>query len=194
MKWLFGIVAVLVAGAVATFAIYTFGKEDDDGDAPFAGLAGVVPFSVGSSGMEPTLHCARPAPDCGADVADIVLARPTARATRGDIIVYRAPPRARQQCGYGETAIHRVIALPGDLIAVGLDGETTVNGREDSTYVEAGNRGGQAGKWRISGGYFVMGDNRRQSCDSRIWGPVPEGSLIGTVKSIDRPSGREDVG
>ena len=40
----------------------------------------------------------------------------------------------------------------------------------------------KSGRWRMPGGaYFVIGDNRASSCDSRTWGGVPKKNLIGEV-------------
>jgi signal peptidase I len=38
--------------------------------------------------------------------------------------------------------------------------------------------------------YFFMGDNRAQSCDSRVWGPVPRSNLIGEVFFVYWPPNR----
>ena len=49
-------------------------------------------------------------------------------------------------------------------------------------YVHADRRGGVSGTWHVpKGEYFFMGDNRRLSCDSRQWGSVPRGNLIGPL-------------
>ena len=43
-------------------------------------------------------------------------------------------------------------------------------------------RGTQTGGWHVpAGSYFMLGDNRTQSCDSRVWGSVPREHMIGPV-------------
>jgi len=38
----------------------------------------------------------------------------------------------------------------------------------------------------ITGGYFVLGDSRAHSCDSREWGPVPRANILGKVVKINQ--------
>jgi signal peptidase I len=102
---------------------------------------------------------------------------------RGDIVAYRAPRRAGPLCGHaGGVFIHRIVGLPGERV-VSRRGRLFVNGellRE--SYVDANRRGDLSGSWRVRRGrYFVLGDNRVESCDSRVWGSVPANSLIGEV-------------
>ena len=50
---------------------------------------------------------------------------------------------------------------------------------------------GNPGTWRVpQGQYFMMGDNRAQSCDSRRWGAVPRDNIIGKVFAIYWPPQR----
>jgi signal peptidase I len=156
----------------------------------------VNPYRIPSSSMEPTLHCAEPAQDCQARFSDRVLANRFLyhfkEPDRGDIVVFETPTAARAQCGAGGTFVKRIVGLPGELINVSGDGVVTINGRRlEETYVEPGRRGGQSGQWRINDGqYFMLGDNRRQSCDSRIWGPLDEDKIIGEVFAIYWPPQR----
>jgi signal peptidase I len=67
--------------------------------------------------MEPTLHCARPAPGCRAAIADRILVRPygsTGRIERGDVIAFEAPKRAAFLCGSSGIFVKRIIGLPGE--------------------------------------------------------------------------------
>src|SRR4029079_13058010 len=74
-----------------------------------------VTYSVPSSAMEPTIHCARPAPGCEAAVSDrIAVAEPALDVHRGDVIVFNTPPRAAQVCGSGGVFVKRLIGLPGE--------------------------------------------------------------------------------
>src|SRR5215468_2767475 len=70
-------------------------------------------YSVPSSDMEPTIHCARPAPGCEAAVSDRVVVSERA-VKRGDVVVFQAPRRARLVCGAGGLYVKRAMALPGD--------------------------------------------------------------------------------
>jgi signal peptidase I len=151
----------------------------------------VNPYRIPSSSMEPTLHCARPAPGCEARFSDRVLANRFVYhfrdPARGDVIVFETPPAAKAKCGAGGTFVKRIIGLPGETVQmkirrgaayVYIDGK-----RLDEPYIEQDRRDiGPAESFRVpEGHYFVMGDNRSQSCDSRVWGSVPRANLIGKV-------------
>ena len=144
----------------------------------------VAPYRIPSSSMEPTLHCARPGDGCRAHYSDRVLAcricLDFSSPSRGDIIVFETPPEAAQKCGEGGTFVKRLIGLPGETVRE-RNGYVSVDGRPlKEPYVEF--RDTQTGTWHVpKGEYFFLGDNRAQSCDSRQWGSVPRGNLIGTV-------------
>jgi signal peptidase I len=127
---------------------------------------------------------------------------PVGEPQRGDIMVFHYPKD-------GETNyIKRVIGLPGDHIRY-KDKQLYINGkkiehtsvarlppvellREDLDGVEhdifhslgwTGDRG--EGEWTVpEGQYFMMGDNRDNSNDSRYWGFVPEKNIVGKAFAI----------
>jgi signal peptidase I len=147
----------------------------------------VNPYRVPSSSMEPTLNCARPALGCEARFSDRVLACRIcyrfADPKRGDIVVFNTPPLAAARCGLGGTYVKRLIGLPGDLWEE-RNGYVFINGRPlDEPYIKAARRDSRtiAPITIAPGHYFMMGDNRNSSCDSRMWGTVPRANLIGKV-------------
>jgi signal peptidase I len=162
----------------------------------------VNPYKIPSGSMEPTLHCGRPAPGCEAGSSDRVLAdRLIYRfrdPRRGEIVVFNAPKRADLQC-QGGVFVKRVIGVPGDRWQE-RDGYVYIDGRRLSEpYVEPGRRDQKSyrlsdilpGATRIpKEEYLMMGDNRRDSCDSRVWGLVPRGDIIGEVFFTYWPLGR----
>ncbi len=161
----------------------------------------VNPYRIPSSSMEPTLHCAQPAIGCEARFSDRVLANRflyrLRDPRRGEIIVFKTPSAAQVKCGAGGTFVKRLIGLPGDVVELRLragDGYVYINGRPlNEPYVEKARRGAtQAfGPVRVKpGNYFMMGDNRSQSCDSRMWGTVPRKNLIGKVFATYWPPNR----
>jgi len=90
---------------------------------------------------------------------------------------------ATPQPGHGSKAfIKRVVGLPGDRIAV-RDGHVVRNGRQaDEPFIAACGGGPECTLDEITipaGEYFLMGDNRGDSDDSRYWGPVPRSQIIG---------------
>lgn len=156
------------------------------------------PYRIPSPSMEPTLHCARPAFGCEASFSDRVLANRfllhLREPRRGDVIVFETPPKAGEQCGAAGTFVKRVIGLPGERVSE-RDGRIFVNGKRlDEPYVHPDRRNLGAGAWRVAAGqYFMMGDNRVDSCDSRVWGGVPRENFIGTVFATYWPPQRISV-
>jgi signal peptidase I len=139
--------------------------------------------------MEPTLHCAKPAAFCEGRSSDRVIANRLAyrfgEPERGQVVVFKAPEGA-ERCGQGDgrsTFVKRIIGLPGELVSE-REGSIYIKGdRLIEPYVDPSRRGDENGRWpRVAPGhYFVLGDNRAHSCDSRSWGTVPRSSLIGPV-------------
>ena len=155
----------------------------------------VNPYRIPSSSMEPTLHCAAPGVGCQAGASDRVLANRFIYRfrdpERGDIVVFETPEEAVERCGAGGTFVKRLIGLPGDTIAQ-RSGSLRVNGAPlEESYVNGGPAGPDFPERTLGADeYFMMGDNRGQSCDSRQWGPVSREDLIGPVFAVYWPPTR----
>jgi signal peptidase I len=94
--------------------------------------------------------------------------------SRGEIVVLTAP-------GDNETVIKRVIGLPGETVEIS-GGVIYIDGvplRED--YISERTR--RTGKWVVGENqYFVLGDNRNNSRDSSLYGPIDASRISGVVK------------
>jgi signal peptidase I len=149
------------------------------------------PYRIPSESMEPTLHCARPAVGCEARFSDRVIACKLcyrfADPERGQIVVFNAPKAAALRCGEAGTYVKRLIGLPGNTVHEDSNGFIWINGKKlKEPYVTAAARAQDVSfrnhTWHVpQGSYFMLGDNRGNSCDSRQWGAVKRSSLIGPV-------------
>ena len=94
---------------------------------------------------------------------------------RRDIVVFWYPLDPTK------SYIKRIVGLPGDVVEV-QEGEVIVNGqRLDEDYVPANffDRRSFSPVYVESGHYYVLGDHRNQSNDSRMWGLVPDQNIYG---------------
>jgi signal peptidase I len=168
---------------------------------PVLVFAALVVFFVGyaklyripSAAMEPTLRCAA-GPRCSGKTNDRVLAIrfrwPFRSVRRGDIVAFHTPPRAAETCGTGGTFVKRVIALPGETFAE-RKGVVYVNDKPlTERYVKLRERETFARRRMPKGSYFLLGDARSQSCDSRVFGPVPRKNLIARIVATYWPPTR----
>lgn len=132
------------------------------------------PFEVNGQSMYPTFHN-------GEYILTNLIALKLSPLKRGDVIVFKAPPDAEKDY------IKRVIGLPGDKISL-QNGDVYIDGEklDESAYLPPDYKtyGGQFLKENQEitvpeNNYFVLGDNREYSSDSREWGFVTKDKLIG---------------
>src|SRR5437588_759119 len=102
------------------------------------------PYRIPSSSMEPTLRCAKPGTGCDGTFSDRVIANRLAYRFRdphrGEIVVFRAPPAAKQRCTEGGTFVKRLIGLPGDVVSE-RNGVVYIDGRKlAESYVQPARR------------------------------------------------------
>lgn len=154
------------------------------------------PYRIPSSSMETTLHCARPGAGCESRFNDRVIANRFIYhfrdPDRGDIVVFNPPDQVEEVCGAGGTYVKRIVGLPGERIA-GENGKIYVDGTElEELYLEPGRSGGpDFGPEELGDDeYFMMGDNRRMSCDSRRWGSISREDMVGPVFFVYWPPNR----
>jgi signal peptidase I len=169
----------------------------------------VKPYQIPSESMEPTLdvgqrvlvnrflyHFTDP------EIGDIVVFHPPAGADNGTEC--GAPHSPREACPRPTEAessqnfIKRIVAGPGDTLSV-RNGHPVVNGVEktDEPYI---NPCGSAPACNLPKPitippdyYFMMGDNRGASDDSRFWGPIPRKWIIGKAFVAFWPPNRIDT-
>ena len=163
----------------------------------------IKPYKIPTGSMEPTLA-----------VNERVLVDRLAGPADGRIVVFHPPVGAEQErcpdpsagvgrsrpCDAAATAdqseyfIKRVIAGPGQRLAIRA-GQVYVDGRPlRERYARPCGSGPQcsfSGAITVpAGDWFMMGDNRGDSDDSRFWGPVPRAWIIGTAFAAYWPPDR----
>jgi signal peptidase I len=155
----------------------------------------VKPYRIPSESMVPTLKVGQRV------LVNRISARFSAPSV-GDVVVFHPPEGAEQDntCGSGQppsgqvcdkpTAtrasvnfIKRVVAGPGDRLSI-QDGHVVLNGKLQKESFARPCGGGEGCDFRKTvtipaDSYFMMGDNRGSSDDSRFWGPVPRKWIIG---------------
>jgi signal peptidase I len=158
----------------------------------------VKPYRIPSGSMEPTLRI-------GQRVLVDRIGNDFFSPSVGDIVVFHPPSGApNEMCGNqpgngqacddptktrsSENYIKRIVGGPGDMIKI-IDGLVYRNGKkEKQSYASIAGCTTQSLDCNYpnaikipAGHYFMMGDNRDYSDDSRFWGPVPRAWIIGTA-------------
>jgi len=135
---------------------------------------------VESVSMQPTLFA-------GNFVVVNKLAYQIGEPKRGDIVVFEYPPDPKQ-----DPYIKRVIGLPGEQVQI-ADGKVKINGVQIYEPYLASDTP-QGGEWTVPDeSLFVMGDNRKNSSDSRSWGVVPFENVIGKAVVVYWPPEKWDL-
>ncbi len=141
-------------------------------------LFAVQPHQVNGQSMVPTFHS-------GEYVLSDKISYRSRDPERGEVVVFHAPPAADCPEGTGCDFIKRVIGLPGDTIEVKENHIFVNNTQLDESYIPAtykvlpGNFTKNGPITVPLGQFFVSGDNRPYSSDSRQWGPIPKSNIVG---------------
>jgi len=151
----------------------------------------VRPFVVSGNSMDPVIHNAE---YILIDQVSYRLDQPE----RGDVVVFRAPPEPTKYY------IKRIIGLPGETVQLEKGVITIFNTEHpkgltlDEPYITHTQSDTLTTKVP-AGEYFVMGDNRSGSYDSREWGTLPHSEIRGRawlrllpIKAIDYLPGKEN--
>jgi signal peptidase I len=135
----------------------------------------VKPFTIHQISMEPTLFE-------GDRVLISRLSYHFHDPKAGDVVVFHSPVDTR------EDLVKRIVAVGGDTVAI-RDGDLLINGLAvDEPYLaEQGFRGAYPETTIPEGQVFVLGDNRNNSGDSRLFGPIDKDSIIGSAFAIYWP-------
>ncbi len=161
LRWLIEIVVIVAAAFVLALVVQQFL---------------VKPFAIPSPSMEPTL----------VEGDRVLVNRLTYRFRSpepGDVIVFQ-PPNTEGS----DPFIKRVVATGGDTVAV-HDGRLYVNGlAQEEDFIKEHPIIGEYLEERVPEGYvWAMGDNRNNSGDSRVFGPVSEEAILGAAFAIYWP-------
>ena len=164
----------------------------------------VKPYRIPSESMEPTL-------DVGQRVLVNRIGGRFGEPEVGEVVVFHPPKGSESnQCGARQESgqacprptkgksdvnfIKRVVAGPGDRLAI-RGGRVILNGKPQKERYVRPCGGGEACEFPTAitippDHYFMMGDNRGSSDDSRFWGPVPKKWVIGDAFATYWPPGR----
>jgi signal peptidase I len=144
----------------------------------------VASFYIPSGSMETTLHGC---PGCEADMVMVdKLSYRFGSVSRGDVVVFDRPPLAPTE---DHELIKRVIGLPGDTVSA-HDGQVYIGDRPLSeSYVDRACAGtADFPPVQVPAGrYFMMGDNRCDSLDSRVFGTIARSALVGRAFAVIWP-------
>ena len=173
----------------------------------------IKPFQIPSESMVPTLTIGqrvlvnRVGTHLGApELGDVLVFHPPAAATNdqqgmGPDALCGIVPQAGEPCALptsrasGQNFIKRVVGRPGDTIAVVGDHVIRNGRRQAEPFIEAKCNGGIGANFPTAirippGHWFMMGDNRECSQDSRYWGPVPTSWVVGQAFATYWPPSR----
>lgn len=127
------------------------------------------PFIVEGASMEPNYHN-------GEYLIIDELSYAFNTPQRGEVIVFRYPLNP------SDFFIKRIIGLPGETIEIKDSKVFADNNPVDERYLPKNLQTGPDKTVQLADNqYFVMGDNRTASSDSRIWGPLPKKNITGRV-------------
>ena len=144
----------------------------------------VTSYYIPSASMEPTLHGCQ---NCQPDLVLVdKLSYRFSSVARSDVVVFDRPPLAPPEAA---ELIKRVIGLPGETIS-GRDGRVFVGDKalaEPYVNPACGAIADFAAVKVPAGKYFVMGDNRCDSLDSRVFGVIAGSSIVGRAVAVSWP-------